>query len=508
MEMQDPNQKLFQYSPEIDYRALSAQDSDKVIELLEPFKKGYLYPLESHILNADGLRGYLGSAAVTDEIYADFRFHSKEIEDAMMQIVRAYSELEMELQARQLDTLAQREYFNIFSDIDMDQAKIDFIKMLKAYEHLKNFNHDVRESWNFLRKTFEAIKQNTINRLFLEQVLVYKIYPRIELCDQTDFLIRRMAFILKVHNEEQKAGKWSAEGDYTSLLTYNISVIFQKELDGIIQTQGATQTKKKAVKEKWTEIRETCIKTPYLLDSRGDQLFNQSYIYVLKMNEDRVTVEEQKIKRAMYIETHLGAEDSALRQDLIRKFISQAKSKDRLSEYTNFLHEYFDFTRDTLLLHFMEWSEAEKNLFCYHMGPVYFLKVVMHFMREGRTGFIHRHLKKDQMLRELPFEYLKYILKDWWDLKIYQRVSLKERNSQDKYVNVIQEIRKMWKQDHEKVLTAISDDPISSRAFKLHDLKALQPLLENEISYLFYCIYVRFLGPDFLYMPMAKAATG
>ena len=502
--MHDPNEKLFAYAPEIEYRSISAEDSEKIVELLEPFKKGYAYPLESHILNADGLRGYLNSAAVTEEIYADFRFHSKEIEDALMQIVRAYSELEMELQARQLDTLAQREYFNVFSDIDMDQAKIDFLKMLKVYEHLKNFNRDVGESWGFLRTTFEAIKPNTLNRLFLEQVLMYKIYPRIELTEQTDLLLRRMAYILKIKHEEQVAGKTSAEGEYTSLITYQISVIFQKDLESIIETTPQVKAETRKPKETWKDIRETCIKTPYLLDSRGDQLFNQSYLYILKMNEDRVTVEEQKIKRAMYIETHLGAEDTALRQDLIRKFISQAKSKDRLSEYTNFLHEYFDFTKDTLLLHFMEWSESQKNLFCYHLGPVYFLKIVMHFMREGRTGFIHRHLKKDQMIRELPFEYLKYIQKDWWDLKIYQRVNTKERNSVEKFGDIIQEVRKLWRNDHEKVLQAIAKESTFTRAFKLHDLKALQPLMENEISYLFYSIYVRFLGPDFLYLPVMR----
>ena len=171
------------------------------------------------------------------------------------------------------------------------------------------------------------------------------------------------------------------------------------------------------------------------------------------------------------------------------------------------MHEYFDFTKDALLLDFFDFSEAEKNIMCYHFGPVYFLKIVVHFMMEGRTGFIHRHLQKDQMVRELPFEYLKFILKDWWDLKIFQRVSKTDRNSQDKYSHIISVINKIWWQAQPKVLAVIKKDTILLRAFKIHDLKPLEPAIANEISYLFYTIFVRFLGIDFLYLSNNKTLT-
>lgn len=496
----------FIYKPSIGYNLVSAEDSAKASEFLKDFKKGYLYPLEHHILNADGLGGYLGSVAVTPEIFADFRLRKKEIDDAITAIVRGYSILEMELQPKQLDTLARREYFNLFSDIDMEQAKIDFIKMLKTYEHLKKFNSEIRENWTFLKKTFEHIKPSSLNTLFLEQVLIFKIYPRLELCDQTDLLLRRLAYILKIKNEEQVVDRFKAEGEYTSLITYHLSTIFQTDLDTII-TDARVVSKVEVKKENWIDTPESCIKGPYLLDSRGQESFNQSYVYALNMSKDRLAIEESKIKRAMYIEMHLGTKDLALRSDLIREFISQAKSKHRLDEYNNFLHEYFDFTKDALLLHFFDFSEAEKNIMCYHFGPVYFLKIVVHFMMEGRTGFIHRHLQKDQMVRELPFEYLKFILKDWWDLNIFQRVSKTDRNSQDKYSHIISAINKMWRQDQPKVLAVIKKDTILLRAFKVHDLKPLEPVIANEISYLFYTIFVRFLGIDFLYLSNNKTLT-
>ena len=105
--------------------------------------------------------------------------------------------------------------------------------MLKSYEHLKAFNSEMYENWEWLKKTFEKIKANSINRLFLEQVLVYKIYPRIELCEQTELLLRRMAYVLRIGKEEETAGKWSVDGDYTSLIKYNVTALFEKGIEDV-----------------------------------------------------------------------------------------------------------------------------------------------------------------------------------------------------------------------------------------------------------------------------------
>ena len=68
-------------------------------------------------------------------------------------------------------------------------------------------------------------------------------------------------------------------------------------------------------------------------------------------------------------------------------------------------------------------------------------------------------------------------------------------------------INKMWRQDQPKVLAVIKKDTILLRAFKIHDLKPLEPVIANEISYLFYTIFVRFLGIDFLYLSNNKTLT-
>ncbi|MDH5721380.1 MAG: hypothetical protein OEZ13_12305 [Spirochaetia bacterium] len=490
----------YKYEPEINYNLISAEDSEKSIKYLDSYKRGYLFPLESHILNSDGLRKYLESAAVTPEIRADFRFQMKEIENALLNIVRIYSTIESGLEEKHIDNAAHKDFYNIFPESQMEDTKIEFIKMIKSYELLKTFNINVHNEWMFVKEIFESIKRTSLNKLFLEQVLVFKVYPRLELCEQTDFLLRRMAYILKIKKEEIKNDKIEARGDYTSLIRYGISSIFRTDLYEIIN-EG--QEIAKEIAQKKTEkpaVHETCIVNAYFLDSRGNSNFNNSYLYIMNIDEKKFDSEKEKIQKSIYVETHLGAEESTLRKILIREFISHRKNKDKIKEYTDFLIKYFNYAKDSFLLHFSSFSDKEKNYLIYHYGPVYFLKLVMYFMREGRTGFIHRPLKKQKMARELPFEFVKSVLNGWWDENIYRFTSVPDRDSFDIYSYILDTVSNLWFSDQPNIIKKINEDNMLSRAFQTRDHKTMRPIIETQVSYLFYLIYLRFLGQDFIYL--------
>ena len=493
----------FFYEPEIKYKEISAEDDARVVPLLDPFKKGLMRPLEGHIINADGLRKFINNPSLSPEIRAEYRLKNKNIDDELAAIVRAYSELEVDLQNRQLEMTSQRDFYNYFKDHTIDYAKLEYIMLLKTYEYLKTFNMRVAAAWTYVQETFEEIKVTSINRQFLEQVLSFKVYPRLELCELTDLLLRRLAYLLQIRQEEVKQDKVIARGEYTSLLKYSFAAIFREDLSGILSSKVQEQESKVSDLQPETIFtRDTCIRDPFFLDSRGQELFNQSYLYTLAIKPDRKKIDEQKIRRSVYIETHLGAEENALRQDLIRKFISAARNKDRIAEYNNFLFEYFDFTRNTILLQFMDFSDLEKNLLIYHFGPVYFLKILLHFMREGRTGYIHRHLKKDQMVRELPFEYLKFILKDWWDEKVYTLLTRAERNSREMFERLVAAVKAIWVKEAPQTLSRIKADPALLRYFNIHDVRNLQRFLEQHLSLIVFTLLNRFLGPDFIYLPL------
>lgn len=504
MELQE---NRFEYTPDVQYESIDPADSASVIQHLGDFKKGYLKPLEEHILTSDNLRKYLNSAAVTPEIKTEFTFRQKEIEEALLDIVRNYSEIEEKLGEAELETAAHREYYGVFSDDDMDENKIQFLIMKNAYEAMKMFNEKVKKNWLFLQKIFEKIKVQSSNHLFLEQVLLYKIYPRIELVEKTDLLLRRMSYILKIKNETMDHDHWEAEGVYTSVIDYGLSIIFKEDLnvENFDQDQviKKTNTEEQSKKQSTGNI-DSAIVTPFFLDTRGSELFNQSYLYTLKINEEKIEIEEKKIRHAIYIETHLGAEEAALRQDLIRKFISQVRKKtDPLADYEHFLYEYFDFIAETvILINFSSFDENDKKLTLYHISPVYFLKIILHFMREGRTGFIHRRLKRNQMVRELPFEYLKFFLKNWWNTSVYTKLNSQFRNSRERYNYIISFIRNIWYEAAPEILAKIKKNSLYLRSFNIHDYKSLGVLLNEELGYVLYALLQRFFGQDFLYMPI------
>lgn len=321
-------------------------------------------------------------------------------------------------------------------------------------------------------------------------------------------MLRRLGYLLKIDSEESVGGKVTVKGHYTNQISYTYSAIFREDLaeviEGFVPAAQRTETRARAA-EPPKEIRDTAVKSPYLLDTRGTEHFNQTHAYVLEINQSRYDIEEAKVRRSIYVETHLGAEDDALRQDIIRKFISAARNKDRVGEYQVFLNSYFDFTRDTLLMQQTNLPEGDQTFFLYHFGPVFFIKICTHFMRIGRTGYVHRHLKRNQMVRELPFEYVKYVLKDWWDENVYTQVPRTERNSYVAYDRLLESIRSEWQEHQLRLLLRIKKDPGLLRALNIHDVKTLGHLVENEISYIYHVKILRFLGQDFFYLPIQVA---
>lgn len=492
----------FSYQPEFNYDAVNPSDSAECVKHLLPFKGGFLKGLEAHLVNADNVQKFLSTAP--PETRKDINKNIKEIDAALVGIMRLYGHVEGELASRALETSAQREYYNHFADSDIEDPKMEFCKLIRSYEVIKEFNTEVSEHWWKVANLFEAFNPPSGEKHFLEQVLIYRVYPRIDLCNLTNLLLRRLAYLLKVSSEQITGGKVTIHGDYTSQIQYTYSAIFREDLAEVIESFAAApkaEAKARAA-EPVKENRDSAIKSPYLLDTRGGEHFNQTHAYVLEINEARYLLEEAKVKRSIYVETHLGAEDDALRQDIIRKFISAARNKDRVGEYRTFLMSYFQFTRDTLLMQQHNIPDADHNLFLYHFGPVFFAKVCTHFMRVGRTGYVHRHLRRNQMVRELPFEYVKYVLKDWWDENIYMQLPRADRNSFANYERLLDGIRGEWQEHQLRLLVKIKRDQTLLRALNIHDVRTLGHFVETEISYLYHVKILRFLGQDFFYLPI------
>lgn len=491
----------YKYKPEKNYYAISESNSEEVVKVLQDFKKGYIVPLEDHILTADSLRKFLNSSTMPQEIQTQVRIKIEDIDRELKQIVRLYSDVESKLDTHELDDQAMHLFHAIFTNEELTESKRYYARMINVHKALKHFNTETQYHWNKIAEVLESIRFSSQNQPFMDQALEFKVYPRMELCEQTELLIRRLEYILKLPGDQSEFHAGDYKGNYSSLLSYNIGTIFLEDLDKYILADNVAPVIEETKK---VDNENTCIADPFFLDSRGAEPFNQSYLYTLSLSDRQVTNDTDKIKKAVYLETHLTAEDVSLRQDMIRHFVSASGRKDNITNYKNFLNNHFDFTYEGLLLHFGSFSKKEKVLLAYHIGPVFFLKLIMQFLREGRTGYIHRFMGRNTMARELPFEFIKFTLKDWWDTNVYKLCDIKDRNSRDIYEKILIEFKDKWTDDQKEIYRKIVNQQLIIKSYHQRDYKALRPFLEKELSFLFYILYSRFLGTDFLYLPFNK----
>ena len=498
----------FIYTPEFDYTGISIHDSDTIIKALQPFTKDKKFFIQIHIVTADALRKMLNSPKqVTVDIRNTFLDHLKEIDHHISKIIIAGEDLRKDISEEDIEENAYKSYYQKFEGTSILPPKLDFMKLLRLYQVLKFHNHSFSENWSALKKIFGDIQVTSKNHKFLQQVLVFKIYSRLNLVGLVDLLTRRLHFILRITQEKRKESGYLASGEYSSTIRYSFSTVFDPKVTKLIaelnelasqRDRGRSKKDTKTIKS-WKEAVGSCLVNEFTIDCRCDEVFNQGYFQTMKISSYRLQIEEAKVKKSVYIETHIGIEEKLLRREIARNLISKVPPKEKVERYNTFLEGYFSLQMSSLMVYFPNLGPDEQKLFMYHFAPTYFLRVVINHMKEFRIGFIHHFSKKNTMLRELPFEYVKMSLGQWWDDNIYKKIPRPEKNSKEKYENCVQLLVQLWEKDHLKVANQINENSHAKRAFELHNLIVLRPFLQEKLSYLFYLLYTRFLGQDFVY---------
>ena len=498
----------FVYTPEFDYTGIDIHDSDAIIKALQPFAKDLYFFIQVHIVTADALRKMIRSSKqVTVDTRNTFLNHLKEIDHHISQIIATGQDLRKDMSEEAIDENAHKNYYQEFEGTNILPAKLDFMKLLRLYQVLKFYNHYFSEHWNALKKIFGDIEVTSHNHKFLQQILIFKIYSRLNLVGLVELLTRRLHFILRITQEKRKEASYLASGEYSSTIRYSFSTIFDPRVTKVIfelnkltsqRDQDKSQKDANAIKS-WKEAVGSCLVNELTIDCRCDEVFNQGFFQTMNISSYRLQIEEAKVKRSVYIETRMGIEEKLLRREIARSLISKFPPEEKIEKYNTFLEGYFSLQMSSLMVYFPNLAPDEQKLFMYHFAPTYFLRVVINHMKESRIGFIHHFTKKDTMLRELPFEYVKMSLGHWWDDNIYKKIPRPEKNSKDKYENFVQLLVQLWEKDHLKVTNQINKNLHAKRAFELHNLIVLKPFLQEKLSHLFYLLYTRFLGQDFVY---------
>ncbi len=496
----------FSYKPSKDYSKIDPITSFHIAQKeLELFREGYNSITEPHLISAEIIRKHLNAPKLVLEIRKYYEKNYREVNSLLNDILKIARDLSLELEKTNLRSTAKRDYHNFFSST-LEENELDFLQMLKAYEYIKYNNTALFQKWNELKNLFEGLQVTSLTRPFLEKILHYNIYPKLELIEKTDLLLKRMKYILKVDNLEQKYNKVVAQGKYKRTIRYDFNSIFNEEINAfLLETHGIEDEYylEKRIKNPRV-FRESCIKNDFAVDTRGNEFFNQSSLYTLNIKADKLELEKEKIRKAFYIEKHLGSEQKLFKQDMIHQLSSKNLKKDRIAEYDKFLEDYLDTLQNSILMHFADFNEKEHYIIMYHFGPAYFLKFILYYMRKARTGAIHRKTQGNEIIRELPFEYLKLKIGHWWDIKVFKNIDPVDRNSKEIYDKIIQFTSSLWQIDQPKVLSKIVYSADLQRAFNSHDVGYLKNFLSSNVSYFFYLFYTRFLGTNFIYIPVHK----
>ena len=494
----------FPHVPQVDYDAVEAQDSKKVVLLLAPFSRDQKFFVNDHATTARSLKRMVHSSdQASPGVRASYLDYLKEIDRATSDILITSDTITNDFTEEAIEAKASKEYYSVFEGTEIHKDKFKFIQLVTTYNVLKFYNNKFKASWEALKEIFGQIEITGTNHKFMQQVLAYKIYPRLELSSLLDLLTRRLNFILRINSEESKDTFHISTGQYSDSINYSFSTVFDteisKKINELNELSGANDEKKSKVIKKWKEAKESCFVDDYNIDCRCDEIFNQALAHTMTIDSYKLKIEEAQIKRSVYFENSVGVEEKVLRQELIRSFMSKRNPEKKIDNYNEFLYEYFSFEYSALTAHFPDLANKDRVLFMYHFSPVYFSKDVLNHMRKTRSGFIHHFTKKDTVMRELPCEYIKLALGHWWEENIYQKISRTEKNSREKYKKLVKLVNDLWLKDQHRILDKIEQNIHAKRAFQIHNLNILRPFLEAELSYTFFILYTRFLGYNFVY---------
>ena len=505
----------FKYSPSTDFSNIDAASTFSVIQELKPFLEGFKAFYNPYIVTIDIFRKFLTTGKLSPDIKNKLKAEDKELDRAFLDILRITDDLKSELKTDFIENSAKKNYFNHFHSHTVQSNQVEYLKLIHIYEILKFNTNEIKNKWIYIQNLFESIPNSSENNEPLEQILYSHIYPKLEYIERTYLYLRRLAYFLCIHKEKETVKNITVEGEYYDTIPYSVNLITDNSKDDIVlflqerylkKQEEISLKEKKKITIKNTEETEEKIKSSFTniftLDCRGNQEFNQHFLYLLKLDKEKLDDDIKKIHKSIFAETYMGAEHKIFKQELIKRMISKVSEENKILEYNIFLHDYFDTIASSILVHFTNESTTEKNITLFHFGPVYFLKFVLYCMKKARTGYVHSYMGKNQIRRELPFEYIKSKLMLWWDENVAKVTTTQDQNSRKLYNDIVIHIAKWWKKEQVTILTKIYKNVQLRKELLTHNLKALTPFLDFNLSHLFLLLFIRFLGVDFIYLPV------
>jgi hypothetical protein len=415
-------------------------DESAELSKISEFKKGFFYFFDGVAKSLLSFSGYLEGSQISESNKQDLAPFQKSLLIEINQLQNDLKSIPSQLDERQLSYETRRDYQYHFPGADQDQNKSDFIIMVKTFEILKLTYVSWRYAWDQVRKTINQI--NFRDQEYRNDVLLgYKWNPIAEKLDILKVFLTRMAYFLRIDtNERWLETKELGKPTFNPKTIYKFSSLFIEGLykeKMLVQMAKATFDQRVASIETASKVEASrdipvTAKLNPILNTCGKFPWNSNSHYIFRFEIPKLQEELELFKTTINIDTHMGAEETMLRSELIRTLTSRDKTQKTgiafYPDYIEFLHRFFTFCEDITVLN-IHIPIQIKKLFMYHIAPSHFYMIAKKFLTEVQTGHLHvKSADGKKVYKVTPNEIIKREVIEYWKINVMPFVGDEKNN--------------------------------------------------------------------------------
>lgn len=411
--------------------------TDKELDRIADFKGGLTPVLERQQTHARILRQVLSSSIITPEERLSLQDVSVTLDRTITELQGLVREAMVQLGSGNLDQEARKNFHNFFS-AETSEHRLSYVKFLLTAVHLKRYAVEAAGLWGKIRSMLEKARLAPTSQL-REQAIKYRVDPGVYDSESMRILSERMGRVVRFKQDPLSTRSLSGIGSYSPSISYTLSVVFRDDLDDYIQSHSEEKDRAALDIMDDLSIRAPAKPTledlphdaPHVLRAIGNQKWNSGLHYILVYDPHLLQEERNKFGQVIYIDTHLGALQDVIRTDFVlqysrkQKFVPPEKVEE---DYAAFLNVFFNLAADISLLN-AGIKQEYRNSFLFHLGPQTFFQLSKKYLKELKTGTMHR-VKGSQgkvIERFVPLEFLKSVLMDWWKEQVLPECTEQDR---------------------------------------------------------------------------------
>ncbi len=474
------------------------------LERISDFKGGLIPVLERQSTHIRILRQVLSSSIITPEERLALQDVSVNIDRSLTEVQGLIREATLHLGPGNMDQEARKNFHNFFSS-DQTEHKLAYVNFLLTAVHLKRFCMEASALWATIRGFLEKARLSPTSQL-REQAIKYRIDPAIFDTESMRILADRMGRVVQFKQDPLSTRNLGGIGVYSPGINYQLSVVFREDLESHTRLSSAEKDNSaleimedlsiRTKKER--SLNDLPPEAPNVLRATGKQKWNSTVYYVLVFDPQLLEEERKKFSEVIYIDTHLGALQDVIRTD----FVLQYSRRQRFmpiekveSDYRTFLNVFFSLAADISLLN-AGIKQEYRNAFLFHLGPQTFFQLSKKYLKELKTGSMHR-IKGGQskvVERFVPLEFLKALIMDWWKEQVLPACDENDREDPGLFRAMVKVMRQRMDALTQEAKKEFDSTPKSARAQENKD-QLLKELIQRKIGPTNMVVFKRYLAP-------------